>query len=308
VVYSTPKILLLGSTGQAGRALFPSLSFVGDVVAPDRSVVDFSLPMDHQQILNYILKLKPNIIVNAAAYTNVEKAETEIQDAMSVNCNALLLLSEAAISLDALLIHYSTDYVFDGKKQGFYKEDDWADPLSAYGVTKRMGEINASRAKHLILRTSWLYGLEGNNFFKKIIELSDQRDEIKVIADQWGAPCSTGLLADITTVMIDEYQKSSGNFPYGTYHVTTEGETNWFNYATEIIKSLGRRVKITPITTSEFGYKAKRPYNSRLCTRKVKDVFGIEIPNWKNELHEITARFARENGKWFVADDAECVS
>ena len=287
------KILLTGCNGQLGRELKRSLACLGDVVACDRNQLDLAAP---QGLRDKVRTIAPTVIVNAAAYTAVDKAETEAELATAINAVAPGILAEEAKRLDALLIHYSTDYVFDGTKPAPYNEDDTTAPLSAYGRSKREGElaIIASEARYLILRTSWVFGLHGANFMKTMLRLGkrscETRDELRVIGDQFGAPTWTRHLADATAALLARRE-----LPGGLYHLTAAGETSWHGYAEAIFaeaKRIGLMDKVPVvrrIASADFPLPAARPANSRLdCSRLQRD-FGLTLPDWRTGLIDCLA-------------------
>jgi dTDP-4-dehydrorhamnose reductase len=287
-------ILLSGKDGQVGFELQRSLAPLGEIVAVDQAECDLSSP---EAIRQLVRDTRPDVIVSPAAYTAVDKAETDRDLAFAVNAVAPGVFGEEAARLGAFVIHYSTDYVFDGTKQGAYVEDDATNPQSAYGRTKRDGELALARAnpRHLILRTSWVVGAHGGNFAKTMLRLAADRDSLSVVTDQWGAPTSAALLADITAHLVRQQRSNQKIFPYGTYHCVAGGETNWCDYARYVIDAAikaGKPMKadpegIKPITTADYPTPAKRPANSRLDTRKFRDTFGLELPHWQAGLDHI---------------------
>lgn len=288
------KILLTGKNGQVGFELQRSLAPLGQLIAVDHADCDLS---DPEAICSQVRQIRPDIIVNPAAYTAVDKAEAEPELAAAVNATAPGILAEEAARLGALLVHYSTDYVFDGATSGVYRETDATNPQSVYGRTKRDGEIAVRNANvcHLILRTSWVVGAHGGNFAKTMLKLAAERDSLNVVADQWGAPTSAALLADITAHLVRQYQNAPEAFPYGTYHCVASGETNWCDYARFVIGEAiraGRPVKVTPeavraISTADYPTPARRPTNSRLDTMRLKTTFGLELPHWQQGVRHI---------------------
>ncbi len=290
------KILLLGKNGQLGWELQRSLACVGDVVALGHSEADLS----QADTLAAIVKLHaPNVIVNAAAYTAVDKAETDALTAQAVNAESPKILAHAAKACGALLVHYSTDYVFDGAGIRAWLETDTTAPLNVYGATKLAGEqaIVDSQCKHLVFRTSWVYAARGGNFAKTMLRLAQERETLSVIDDQFGAPTGADWLADMTAHAI--VQASANSTKLGLYHAVAAGETTWHGYATEVVaqaKALGYDIKTTQINavaTSAFPTPAKRPSNSRLNTAKLEKTFGIRCPSWEKGvlrmMKEITA-------------------
>ena len=287
------KILLTGSNGQVGFELKNKLSAMGEVFATDREELDLT---NLNAVRTFIDQTRPDIIINPAAYTAVDKAESEPDLAFQINTLAPEVLAEKAIELDIPLIHFSTDYVFDGLKQEAHVETDPTNPQSVYGKTKRDGEEKIrAHAKHVILRTSWVFGSHGNNFLKTILRLILDKESLNIVGDQWGSPTSSSMLADVTLKIVDTILKNKNFNDYGTYHVTSDGETNWQQYASliasELIK-LDVKIKcepdqIRPILTSEYPTAAKRPLNSRLNTDKIKKTFVLELPHWESEVKKV---------------------
>ena len=287
------KILLTGKNGQVGFELNKKLSALGEVIATDRNALDIA---DPDKIRAYVDQVKPDIIINAAAYTAVDKAESEPELAYQINVKAPQALAEKAAELNIPLVHFSTDYVFDGSKKEPYVEADQINPQSVYGKTKCEGEEKVrAHSKHIILRTSWVFGSHGNNFLKTILRLIYHKESLNIVADQWGSPASSSMLADVTLKIIDTTLNNKNFNNYGTYHVTNEGETNWYEYAdliaNEAIK-LNLKIKckpdhMHPILTSEYPTAALRPLNSRLNTDKLKKTFMLELPNWESEVKKV---------------------
>jgi dTDP-4-dehydrorhamnose reductase len=285
-------ILLLGSTGQLGATLNPLLHEIGETIATDRSLLDFANP---EKISGFVRERKPSVIVNAAAYTAVDKAESETEVARAVNAGAPAALGRAARESGALFIHYSTDYVFDGSKSSAYRESDPVNPLNAYGRTKAEGEaaIQISGCKHLIFRTSWVYSERGANFLLTMLRLARQRDELRIVNDQIGAPTSTHSLARATADFIRKYMRGEwSDDKSGIYHMTDTGSTTWFGFAAAIFQRasriLGSRpARLSPITTAEYPTPARRPLNSRLNCEKLRAAFGISMPHWEHSLDEV---------------------
>ena len=289
------KILLTGKNGQVGFELQRALAPLGMVHAID--VAECNLA-DEGAIRQLVQTVRPDVIVNPAAYTAVDKAESESELAHAINAHAPGVFGEEAAKLGALVVHYSTDYVFDGAKQVAYTEDDLTNPQSVYGSTKRDGEMALQRsgAKHLIFRTSWVVGAHGGNFAKTMLRLAADRDSLSVVADQYGAPTSAALLSDITAQLIRQHQREGGDsFPYGTYHLVSGGETNWCDYARFVVAEAiraGKPMKACPetikaITTAEYPTPAARPANSRLDTGKFQQTFGLTLPHWQDGLKHI---------------------
>jgi dTDP-4-dehydrorhamnose reductase len=268
---------------------------LGELVAVDHAACDLS---DSEAIRALVRRVQPAVIVNPAAYTAVDKAESEAETAFAVNAIAPGIFGEEAVKLGAIVVHYSTDYVFAGDKVGFYTEDDTPNPQSVYGRSKLAGEqaLQATGAKQLIFRTSWVVGAHGGNFAKTMLRLAVDRASLTVVADQWGAPTSAALLADVTAQVLRQALCSqTADFPYGLYHLVAGGETNWHQYAcfvvAEAIKA-GQPLKVTPeaikaITTAEYPTPARRPCNSRLDTRKLRDTFGVNLPDWQSGLSHV---------------------
>jgi dTDP-4-dehydrorhamnose reductase len=288
------KILLLGKNGQVGWELQRALSVLGEVVALDRHpaatpygtlVGDLA---DLAGLREAIRSVSPQVIVNAAAYTAVDKAETDRELAHTINALASQVMAEEAKSLDAMLVHYSTDYVFDGTGTAPWKETDAVAPVNYYGATKLEGEqlIVASGCKHLIFRTSWVYAARGNNFAKTMLRLAKDRASLNVIADQIGVPTGADLLADVAVAAL---QKALVNPELcGIYHLAPAGETSWHAYASYVIdfaRAHGEVLAvetISPIPTSEYPTPASRPLNSRLATDKLRDTFSLHLPEWQS--------------------------
>jgi dTDP-4-dehydrorhamnose reductase len=288
------KILLFGRGGQVGWELQRSLSVLGELVALDFDVSqnpqglcgDFT---DIDGLERTVESVQPDVIVNAAAHTAVDKAESEPELARTINALAPAALARAALKTGAWLIHYSTDYVFDGSGSAPWKETDATGPLSVYGQTKLEGEqAVAAYPKHLILRTSWVYAARGGNFAKTMLRLAGERDALTVINDQFGAPTSAELLADVTAHAIRNLQSKPELA--GLYHCIAAGETTWHSYAQFVLEqaaALGLLLKatadkVTPTATSSYPTPAKRPLNSRLDTSKLQTAFGLKLPLWQD--------------------------
>lgn len=275
------KILLTGAAGQLGRELKRSLACLGEVIACDHGQLDLTSATALRETVRH---LAPSAIVNAAAYTAVDRAESEPMLAQAVNAEAPGVLAEEARRLGALLIHFSTDYVFDGRKPSPYTEADATAPLSVYGRSKREGEqaILNSGARYLILRTSWVFGLHGANFLKTMLRLGHERDELRVIDDQVGAPTWTRHLADVSAQILCRKESSQG-----IYHLTSAGATSWHGYAEAIFDAglqqglLTKKPKVHRITSADYPLPARRPQNSRLdCSRFTTD-FALTLPDWR---------------------------
>ncbi|QJI44948.1 dTDP-4-dehydrorhamnose reductase [Pseudomonas sp. ADAK2] len=280
------KILLLGKNGQVGWELQRSLAPLGELIALDRSTGgDLS---DLDALRTTIRQLKPDVIVNAAAYTAVDKAESETELADRVNGQASQVMAEEAVLLGAWLIHYSTDYVFSGQGSKAWQETDPVAPVNHYGASKLAGEqaIIASGCKYLIFRTSWVYGARGNNFAKTMLRLAKDRETLSVIADQIGAPTGADLIADVTALAIQQVMQRPELT--GLYHLAASGEVSWHGYASHVIEfaqANGEQLAVTtvnPIETSAYPTPARRPLNSRLNTQKLRDNFSLHLPDWQS--------------------------
>ncbi|VAW53884.1 dTDP-4-dehydrorhamnose reductase [hydrothermal vent metagenome] len=286
------KILLFGKRGQVGWELNRSLQALGEVTALDKDDVDF---LDPESLRQIVRNVSPDIICNAVAYTAVDKAEEEEELAMKINGISPGILAEEALGLDALLVHYSTDYIFDGVKTTPYLETDEPNPVNAYGRTKRAGElaIQSSGCDYLILRTSWVYASRANNFMLTMLKLAQKKEELRVVSDQIGAPTSARLIADTTISCVEQAarEKHNGAFSSGLYHMTASGLTSWYGFTEEIIKMADKRL-ITPlaikniiaIPTSEYPASVIRPMNSQLILKKLENTFNLRMPDWKNGL------------------------
>jgi len=293
------KILLLGGNGQLGHELAKALQVLGEVKALTRAEADLSQPNVLRESLAHITQnFVPTVIVNAAAYTAVDKAESEPEVAHAVNAASVAVLGEWAAQCAAMVVHYSTDYVFDGTGAQPWQETDRPHPLSVYGQSKLAGEQALARAcaKHLILRTSWVVGTHGGNFLKTMLRLAGERDSLRVVADQVGVPTSTALLAQVTVQMVQAMQDADAHDPrWGVYHVAAEGETTWHAYAQHVIAGAhARRVPLKaapeavhPISTAEYPLPAPRPLNSRLDTHKLQHTFNLTLPDWQQGVDGI---------------------
>ena len=293
------KILLFGKDGQLGWELQRALAPLGEVIALGRSgTADTSVDLaDAAASVAAVRTIAPQIIVNAAAYTAVDKAESDADRARAINAVAPGMLAREAATLGAWLVHYSTDYVFDGSGNAPWCEEDPTGPLNVYGRTKLEGEhaVRASAAHHLILRTSWVYGVRGSNFAKTMLKLAQERDRLTVIDDQFGAPTGAELLADLTTLAL---RSALGNPAVaGTYHAVAAGETSWHGYARHVIeyaRAAGLPIKVAPqaiesVATSAFPTPARRPLNSRMDTRKLRETFGLMLPDWRTGVERMLA-------------------
>jgi dTDP-4-dehydrorhamnose reductase len=284
------KILLTGKNGQVGWELQRTLASLGRVIALDSSELDLS---DAEAIRCKVREIQPQIIVNPAAYTAVDKAESEPELALAINGIAPGILAEEAKKLDALLIHYSTDYVFDGSKAGAYLEEDVPNPLGVYGQTKLAGEqaIRAVGGNHLILRTSWVYGARGKNFLLTMLRLARERSELRIVDDQIGAPTWCRSLAEITAQMLAQLYapgavKEDMTKLSGTYHLTSTESVSWYGFANKIIELSGivPAPKLLAIPSSEYPTPAARPMNSLLSNDKLLRTFGLQTGAWQENL------------------------
>lgn len=292
------NILLFGKNGQVGWELQRSLAVLGQVTALDFDSTthcgDFSNPVG---IADTVRALRPDVIVNAAAHTGVDKAESEPDFARLLNATTPGVLAQEAAKIGAWLIHYSTDYVFDGSGTRPWTETDTPAPLSVYGHTKWEGErlIQGSGAKHLILRTSWVYASRGGNFAKTMLRLAQERERLTVIDDQWGAPTGADLLADVTAHAIRHLQARPQDA--GLYHLAAGGETNWNLYAKHVLAQAQqaqaaikfKATEVAPVPTSDFPTPAVRPHNSRLDTRKLQTTLGLTLPPWQQGVARMVA-------------------
>jgi dTDP-4-dehydrorhamnose reductase len=273
------KILLLGSKGQVGRELARSLAPLGHVTALDRTQLDIT---DGDKIAAAVRAASPNVIVNAAAYTAVDRAESERDLAFSVNAAAPGVLAAQAAKLGALLVHYSTDYVFDGTKAGPYREDDPPHPLNIYGASKLAGEraIVATGCRHLILRTSWVYGPHGSNFLRTILRAARERPELRVVDDQVGAPTTSLAIARATAEVLRHPAE-------GLYHMSAAGQTSWCGFARAILSRAGIRTPVVAIRSEEYPTAARRPRNSLLDNSRLLEGFGVSLAPWEEGLAEV---------------------
>jgi dTDP-4-dehydrorhamnose reductase len=281
------KILLFGSTGQVGRELARSLACLGELTIINRKECDLS---DAQSLIRILNENPADIIVNSTAYTQVDRAEEEQSLAIAINATAVQHMAEAAKKQNALFVHYSTDYVFDGTKSEPYQETDPPNPLSVYGKSKLLGEqaVAVSGCDHLIFRTSWVYAAHGKNFPKTMLRLAAEgRDELKVVDDQIGAPTSAALIADVTVLILHRLICEPGlRLPVsGVYHLVAQGETSWYGFAQALFdhcQQQGKQVPkvVLPISTKSYAAPAPRPLNSRLCTKKLCQTFKITLPHW----------------------------
>ncbi|MFM9836542.1 MAG: dTDP-4-dehydrorhamnose reductase [Methylophilaceae bacterium] len=291
------KVLLTGVNGQVGNSLKDKLS-AHELVAVSREQLDLT---DADAIRRLVQQIKPSLIINPAAYTAVDKAESEPELAFAINATAPQILAEEAATLGAGIIHFSTDYVYDGKKSTPYVESDAVNPINIYGKSKLAGEdaIRSVGLPHLILRTSWVYGAYGKNFLKTILRLASEREKLTIVGDQFGAPTSSENIAKALVVLVNQWDLSSPA-QTGVYHITNTGSTSWHGFATEIINEyndldesrawpvLKTQVdNVVAITTIDYPTPAARPANSTLNTGKLNAVFGVQLPTWQKGLHEV---------------------
>jgi dTDP-4-dehydrorhamnose reductase len=300
------KILLLGKNGQVGQALeraLAPLAGLGELVALDRSNGGDLASLD--ALAATVRQMRPQVIVNAAAYTAVDKAESQPEQARLINALALEVLAKEAQALGACLVHYSTDYVFDGSGGRPWVETDATAPLNVYGQTKLEGErlIQAHCSRHLIFRTSWVYAAHGSNFAKTMLKLAQERERLTVIDDQWGAPTGAGLIAAVTATAIEKTSLTGSDALAGLYHLAAGGETSWHQYACHVIsqaKALRPDLpwavqEITPVPSSAFVTAARRPHNSRLNTARLQAAFGIRLPDWQQGVDDMLAQVLTSN-------------
>ena len=276
------RILLSGRNGQVGWELERSLAPLGEVVALDRAQLELS---DETSIRRVVQDTKPGVIVNAAAYTAVDRAESEPAVADRINHVAPRTFAEEARRRDALLVHYSTDYVFDGEKGAPYLEDDVTNPVNVYGRSKLEGEraIQAAGCRHVILRTSWVYAARGNNFVRTVLRLANERDELRVVGDQVGSPTAAHELAAATATFLR--QGAPGD---GIYHLSAAGATSWYEFALAILSLTGLgKARVQRITTREYPTAARRPRYSILSNDKIRNAAGIKLPDWRVSLDEV---------------------
>lgn len=298
------KILLLGKNGQVGWQLQRALAPLGEIVALERKDAGGDLA-DPQGLAAAVRAAKPQVIVNAAAYTAVDKAESEPQLARLINTEAPTALAREAAASGALLVHYSTDYVFDGSGSAPWQESDATGPLNVYGATKLAGEqaIAASGCAHLTFRTSWVYAAHGDNFIKTMLRLAATRERLTVIDDQKGAPTGAELIADVTAHAISQTLQQPAKA--GLYHLTAAGEASWFDYA-QYVLALARQARpqgvktaaggVQPIASSQYPAAARRPLNSRLDTRRLQAAFGLQMPPWQQGVTRVLREILESKG------------
>jgi len=286
---------LFGSSGQIGFEIAKSMASLGEVIALKKDDANFN---DPKSLRGRIQNYQPDIIINAAAYTAVDSAENDYETAQNINTIAPEILAEEAEVQGSLLVHYSTDYVFDGQKRGYYNESDRPNPLSAYGRSKLNGElavVNGCR-RHLIFRTSWVFGTHGHNFLKNILQKATENPILSVVADQTGAPTSSLLISDVTTEILKKICHSPPeDHCWGLYHLAASGKTNWYDYSKYIIaqaRALEYPLKaspknVEPTTSNKILFPAARPANSLLDTKKLRETFGIYLPDWKQGVDRV---------------------
>ncbi|MGH9682794.1 MAG: dTDP-4-dehydrorhamnose reductase [Candidatus Acidiferrales bacterium] len=304
-----PKILLVGKNGQVGADLATLLPAIGQLVTPGRQQLNLANPAEIRRVIQQV---QPRLIVNAAAYTAVDKAETEESLARAINADAPAVMAEEAKKIGAALVHYSTDYVFDGTKTSPYEEDDATGPINVYGSTKLAGEraVQSSGVPCLVLRTSWVYSTRGSNFLLAILRLASQREELRIVRDQIGAPTASQQIARGTVEILKLLSKPGENFEAlqansGIYHMTASGETSWYEFAKAILEEalrlrsvppwfaaaagghspIARRV--IPIATSEYPTPARRPAYSVLSNARLASAFGLQLPEWREQLQRV---------------------
>jgi len=288
-----PVVLLVGRTGQVGGELLTALDPIARLVAPSHSELDLA---DPDAIRRVVRATRPAVVVNAAAYTAVERAEHDAALCTRINADAPGILAEESARIGARIIHYSTDYVFDGTKGSPYVEADAPSPLNVYGRTKLDGEraVVSSRARHLILRTSWVYGSRGANFLRTMLRLAEQREEVTVVDDQTGTPTWCRSIARATAQLLPRLSGSDGDDTSGVFHLTSAGSATWCSFAAAIFAHVARsgaqrEVHARPISTSEFASSVRRPAYSVLDCSRVRERFGIAIPDWREDLPSVLA-------------------
>jgi len=273
------RLLVTGRNGQVGWELARTLAPLGEVIAFDRAGLDLA---DPDRLRAAVRDTRPDVIVNAAAYTAVDRAETETESALAINAVAPGILAEEAKRCGALLVHYSTDYVFDGSKKLPYAEGDAPSPINAYGRSKLAGEqaIQACGCRHLILRTSWVYGLRGNNFLRTMLRLAAERNELRVVDDQCGAPTWSRMIAQATALALARQDAPES----GIYHLSAAGRTSWHGFAAAILAAQGWQGQLAAIPTRDYPLPAARPANSSLANDKLAAAFGLKLPDWDRSL------------------------
>lgn len=294
------RIFLTGKNGQLGSQLDCDLKKFHEVIATDRDTLDL---IHSKAIEDTIYQVNPELIINTAAYTFVDKAEKEENLAYQVNALAPKAFAKAAKALDIPIIHISSDYVFDGSKKDAYVEDDGTGPLSVYGKTKWQGEeFVRQHMKHFILRTSWVFSSHRSNFLKTICQLAQEKTSLNVVDDQWGVPTSVKTLSNAIQVIIQHLDKKNNFEIYGTYHIASDGEINWYLYAKkilDILESFNVKLKLNkdnvfPIHTSQYPQDATRPKNSRMNTTKFKNTFMVKFPHWEDEVKDVISQIIKD--------------
>jgi dTDP-4-dehydrorhamnose reductase len=292
------RILLFGANGQVGRALQAALADE-ELLPLDRSAADLR---DPGALADLVRRHRPRVVINAAAYTAVDRAESEPDLAHAVNATAMEAIATEARAVGAMLVYYSSDYVYDGAKSTPYVETDATNPLSVYGRTKLAGERAAAACpRHIVLRTSWVVSAHGTNFLKTMLQLGAEREELRVVADQHGAPATASLLASVTATIVRAMNDTGPEDPrWSVYHVTSSGETTWNELARYVIgraREVGLQVRATPVSvaaiaTTEYPTPAMRPHNSRLDTTKLRTTFGVELPGWRQAIDDVLLELA----------------
>jgi dTDP-4-dehydrorhamnose reductase len=289
-----PKILIFGRAGQVAWELRHKLACLGQVASVGFAQVDFSNP---DKIRDAVRAAEPAVIVNAAAYTAVDKAESARETAWAINATAPGVIAEEAMRLGSLLVHYSTDYVYDGSKQGAWVETNTPNPLNVYGQSKLAGDeaIQAVGGDHLILRTSWVYGARGSNFLLTMLRLARERPELRIVDDQTGSPTTSECIAQATADILAQILSPAGGGlagRSGVYHLANTGATTWFGFAKAFLQKQPACPKLTPISTSEYPTPAKRPVNSVLSCKRLADTFGVQMPRWEDALELVLETLA----------------
>lgn len=292
-----PRVLIVGASGQVGSELRASFAGFGEISVADRRSVDLAIP---DQVRELVRRVQPDVILNAAAHTAVDRAEEEPELAFAINAEAPRVLAEEARRRDALLVHYSTDYVFDGSKIGPWMEDDATNPLNVYGASKLAGEqgIQEVAGRHLIFRTSWVYGPQGRNFLLTMLRLGRERDQLRVVDDQYGAPTTSMEVAKATHAIV--HGAVSGNFGdpeqwSGLYHMTCSGATTWYGFARRIFERAGsllngKQPHVIGVPSNEYPTAAKRPHHSVLSNALLEERFGIRLSSWEAALDHVLSQ------------------
>jgi dTDP-4-dehydrorhamnose reductase len=280
------KILLTGASGQVGHALLHTLRGLGEVTAPGRAALDLA---ELDSVRSWMREQRPDLVVNAAAFTNVERAESEPDAAFRINAEAPGVLAQEARALGAAMVHYSTDYVFDGLKNGPYVETDAPAPLNRYGRSKLAGEqaVAGAGIDYLILRTSWVYGAHGHNFLRTMLRLARERGQVRVVNDQFGAPTWSRTVASVTASILEQAKQGGAGWwqrHRGMYHLSSQGSTSWHGFAEAIMAEAGIDCEVEGIASAEYPTLARRPLNSTLCCNKLLNTFG-PLPEWRAALH-----------------------